>query len=79
MRVFRVALLSLLLAGCSGGNNSTPTTTEFDVTVPSPPPASSWPRFGYDAQRSNAYYEETGITAENVGRLKRMQKDFSER
>jgi PQQ-like domain len=72
MRVFRIAVVTLLLAGCSGGSSITPT-TDFDVTVPSPPPTSTWPGFGYDPQRSNAYYEETGITAKNVGRLKRKQ------
>jgi PQQ enzyme repeat len=72
MRGFRITVVLLLLAGCSGGSSSTPT-TDFDVSVPSPPSTSSWPRFGYDAHRSNAYYEETGITAENAGRLKRKQ------
>jgi hypothetical protein len=72
MRVLRLAAVPLVLASCGGGQSTTET-TDFDVTVPSPPPTSTWPRFGYDAARTNAYYEETGITADNVERLERQQ------
>jgi hypothetical protein len=70
--MLRIAVLFLLLAGCSGGQNGT-STTDFDVSVPSPPPTNSWPRFGYDAARSSVFPGDTGITAENVGQLKRRQ------
>jgi outer membrane protein assembly factor BamB len=72
VRVLRIVIISLLVAGCSSGEGSTPT-TDFDVSVPSPPPRSSWPQFGYDAARTNAYHESTGIEADDLGRLRRMQ------
>lgn len=72
MRALRIAIVSVLLAGCSTGGSSTPA-TDFDVSTPSPPPKGSWPRFGYDAARTNAYYESTGIEADNLSRLQRLQ------
>ena len=69
MRLFRIAIVSLLLAGCSTAGSSTPTTD----TVPSPPPKGSWPQFGYDAARTNASYESTGIEPGELSRFKRVQ------
>ena len=79
---FRPLILSLaaiLLAACTSGGASTPTTetvpeaTEPPTTTPAPPQSEAWPRFGYDAARSNAYPADTGITAANVSRLRRKQ------
>jgi hypothetical protein len=72
MRTLRITVLTLLLVGCNGGQDGT-STVDFDVSVPSPPPTAGWPVFGYDAARTNVYDEDTGITAENLGRLKRTQ------
>jgi glucose dehydrogenase len=62
----------VLLAGCSSGETTTATTTEIDVTGP-PATGAGWPRFGYDAARSNVYPRLTGITAKNVSRLERQR------
>jgi outer membrane protein assembly factor BamB len=43
------------------------------TTTSAPPQAGGWPRFGYDAARSNVFAADTGITAENVSRLRRDQ------
>ena len=47
-----------------------------DTDHGTPPPANGthdWTRFGWDASRSNAPTDSTGITATNVGTLKRQQ------
>jgi hypothetical protein len=62
----------MLLAGCSSGETTTAPMTEVDITGP-PATGASWPRFGYDAARSNFYPRATGITAKNVSRLERQQ------
>jgi hypothetical protein len=62
----------VLLAGCSSGETTTAPTTEVDVTGP-PATGAGWPRFGYDAARSNVYPRVTGITAKNVSRLERQR------
>ena len=73
------AVLLALAAACDRGKSSAPTTapstTEAPPTTTEAPPSASagWTRFGYDAARSNVFPGKTGITAENVGRLKRHQ------
>jgi outer membrane protein assembly factor BamB len=42
------------------------------LTLASPHQGGDWTRFGYDAARSNSGPAATGITAANVGRLKRQ-------
>src|SRR5438094_8779579 len=73
--VVRLAVLASLLvvaAGCSGGGqNAAPSGGG------SPPPSGSagrpvatgcdWPRFGFDAGRSNSGPAQTGVSAQNVG------------
>jgi hypothetical protein len=71
VRALRIAIVLLLFAGCSSGESATPT-NNIDVSVPSPP-RSSWPQFGYDAARTSAYHESTGIEADDLSRLKRVQ------
>ena len=71
MHFLRIAVVLVLVAGCSGGE--TATTRDGDMSVPSPPSTNGWPRFGLDATRSNAYYGSTGITERNLGRLERKQ------
>jgi hypothetical protein len=62
----------VLLAGCSSGETTTAPTTEVDITGP-PGTGAGWPRFGYDAARSNVFPGVTAITAKNASRLERQQ------
>jgi hypothetical protein len=62
----------VLLAGCSSGETKTAPTTEVDITGP-PGTGAGWPRFGYDAARSNVFPGVTAITAKNASRLERQQ------
>jgi outer membrane protein assembly factor BamB len=82
---FPSALLPLvaaaLLASCSGGESAPPTDLDgvTGATTTTAPPAeelAGWPRFGYDAARSNVFPGETGITAGNVKRLERQRVDL---
>jgi hypothetical protein len=61
----------VLLAGCSSGETTTAPTTEVDIT--GPPGGAGWPRFGYDAARSNVFPGVTAITAKNASRLEGQQ------
>jgi hypothetical protein len=77
-RLVGVAIAAAVLGvGCDRGGSTESTTTAL-VTEPTtsealPPPADGWTRFGYDAARSSVFPGDTGITAENVGQLKRRQ------
>jgi PQQ-like domain len=72
-----VVLAVSLLVGCNSQEVSTPTETrtspEETTTEARAPTANGWPRFGYDAARSNVFPGDTGITAANVGKLRRRQ------
>src|SRR5204862_4082406 len=57
--------LGLVLAAC--GSASVPQRAEV---------GGDWTRFGYDAARHNAGPKNTGITAANVGRLRRRRVDL---
>jgi hypothetical protein len=72
LRVLTIAVVVAVLAGCSSGETTTAPTTEVDITGP-PATGAGWPRFGYDAARSNFYPRATGITVKNVSRLERQQ------
>jgi outer membrane protein assembly factor BamB len=67
MRPLLVAVsLALALATACAGSNASPETRSARA-------GGDWTRFGYDAARRNAGPASTGITAENVGRLMRLQ------
>jgi PQQ-like domain len=65
--VFLVAAGAVGFAGCGGSSH--PARTERSAVRA----GGDWPRFGYDAARRNAGPARTGITAANVGRLRRQQ------
>jgi hypothetical protein len=64
-----------LLAACGSGTQvSTPTASASAIPVPATVAAAAlrdWPEFGLDAQRSSVSLMSTGITAGNVGHLRR--------
>src|SRR2546430_16970778 len=65
--VLVVAVGAAGLAGC-GGSSHLARVERAAVRA-----GGDWPRFGYDAARHNAGPARTGITAANVGRLRRQQ------
>ncbi|HEY4450749.1 MAG TPA: PQQ-binding-like beta-propeller repeat protein [Solirubrobacteraceae bacterium] len=84
MRVSRVARLALLLAACAAlgacgssvpGEISTPTVSVLAVPAATGGAGArrllDWPEFGLDAQRSDVSEQATGITAANLGWLRR--------
>lgn len=89
MRVGTIAILlaaTVLLVGACGSSSSgatgpgtvstaARTSTAFDgAAAPTEgEPLTSWTEFGLDPQRSDATNRPTGITAENIGRLKDRQ------
>ncbi|HEY3070474.1 MAG TPA: PQQ-binding-like beta-propeller repeat protein [Gaiellaceae bacterium] len=78
VRFVGVAIATVALAAaCDRGSSTAPTTTaaktEPTTTEEPPSPGEGWTRFGYDAARSSVFPGDTGITAENVGDLKRRQ------
>src|SRR5437773_488222 len=60
------ALLALGVASACAGSNASPEQRAVRA-------GGDWTRFGYDAARRNAGPASTGITAANVGRLRRQQ------
>ena len=65
----------LVLAGCGAAPASRTPEEQSASSTPLKPGASAhdWTRFGWDAGRSSASKDETGITAGNVGTLRRQQ------
>jgi PQQ-like domain len=76
-RIVLVALIGLAATACNGGKSAvtaTTTTTAFTTSgAASTGSASDWPMFGYRAARPNSGPSATGITAANVGRLRRQR------
>src|ERR1700730_14542579 len=73
------ASTACLLAGACGSSApaqvSTPTAGVAAIPTPAvtaSAPLLDWPEFGLDPQRSNSSERATGITAANVGRLRRI-------
>jgi PQQ-like domain len=84
VRIWRLALplAAVLVAACTSADSSGPTpTAQPPPTSPSAPSTSTpadpngarWPLFGYDAARSNAFEGDTGITARDLGLLRRQR------
>ena len=72
--ILRFALV-LVLSECSGSQQR-----ESQQVIQTTPPlgqhrsgSHDWPRFGWDASGSNASSDSTGITAGNIGSMKRQQ------
>src|ERR1700741_1359140 len=69
----------LLVAGCGAAPASrAPGDSATTTTTSAPPPqrrgsTHDWTRFGWDATRSNASTDATGITAANVATMRRQQ------
>jgi hypothetical protein len=74
-----VVLATAILTACETGESSAPEPTAGTetggppTTTLAPPETEGWPRFGYDAARSNAFRADSGIGARNVSRLRREQ------
>jgi hypothetical protein len=79
MRALRAAALLAvsLVAACDTNGSSAPTeaptSTRPTTTEAAPSTVEGWPRFGYDAARSNVFPKDTGITAANVAKLERQE------
>jgi hypothetical protein len=83
MRAARIARLGLaiaacaLLAGCGSAPALVPTPTAPATAIPAAHAAAArlleWPEFGLDPQRSDVSELATGITAANVGHLRRVR------
>ena len=77
--VFRLFLLPVIVA--CGAAPAERATRDSAAAAPAPPESSAkrvasvhdWTRFGWDAGRSSASMDETGITAGNVATLRRQQ------
>lgn len=73
-----LALICALVAGCGSSAPADVTTpTASAASIPAPARTSStrlldWPEFGLDPQRSNSSEATTGITAGDVGHLRRV-------
>ena len=77
-----------MLVACTSGGSSGPTptaqprpttaTSQPAPTTPTPagPDDARWPLFGYDAARSNAFEGDTGITPQDLGRLRRERVEL---
>ena len=65
----------LMLLACGAAAPATPQddSTALPTPVQRTGPGHDWTRFGWDAGRSSSSADETGITAANVGTLKRQQ------
>jgi PQQ-like domain len=75
MRAALISAVALLLYGCGGG-----ATADIQVSAQASVAAHTsgvalldWPEFGLDPQRRNATNRPTGITAANLGRLRRRR------
>jgi glucose dehydrogenase len=83
-RISVIVCVGLAVTACSGGRSASPATTSTTTaatttTVSTTSGASSvisasdWPLFGYTPARANSGPNATGITAANVGRLRRQR------
>lgn len=75
-RAFFAIACASVLAGCEPTPASADSASSGKATtrqVAHRPTGHDWTRFGYDAGRSNASTDETGITAANVATLRRQQ------
>jgi outer membrane protein assembly factor BamB len=65
---------AVLIPTCAGCESSPPTDVDVmtgpTTTAPPAEPGARWPRFGFDPARTNVFPTATGITAENVSRLR---------
>ncbi|HMI55514.1 MAG TPA: hypothetical protein VK494_04955, partial [Gemmatimonadaceae bacterium] len=71
-----VCFLALIACGAAPGSGSRPPeeqTASSTSPVKRGASAHDWTRFGWDAGRSSAATDETGITAANVGTMRRQQ------
>lgn len=75
-----LTLFALAVVACGESSPATPTASGGNDTTTVSVPAgdtvavhADWTQFGWDVQRSSAASISTGITAANVGRLKRQQ------
>lgn len=78
-----LALAVAFVAGCSAGGSSAPSTPPTRSGPATSGPATSgfaspasWPLFGYDAARGNAFDGDTGIAARDLGQLKRERVEL---
>jgi hypothetical protein len=66
--------VAVALAACGGGGSpSTATSAPPSRPAVAGSPASDWPLFGFDAQRSNVSTAPTGIRATDVGHLRHQR------
>ena len=75
-RTVLIVSLGLAATACGGGKSASPAPTTTSSTTPSassPSSVSDWPLFGYTAARANSGPPATGITAADVGRLRRQR------
>ena len=74
MMVLRLVLVFVLSAcGSSASRNATDSVLTTPAVGQHTAGSHDWPRFGWDASGSNASPDPTGITAANVGTMKRQQ------
>jgi hypothetical protein len=76
-RIVLVVLIGLAATACNGGKSAVTTTTTTAASrmsgAASSGSARDWPLFGYTAARPNSGPSATGITAADVGRLRRQR------
>jgi hypothetical protein len=75
-RTVLIGFVGLAATACGGGKSAAPAPTTTASTTSAAISASSatdWPLFGYTAARANSGPSATGITAANVGRLRRQR------
>ena len=74
-RILLIGAVGLAATACSGGKSASPapTTTASTSGAIAASSASDWPLFGYTAARANSGPSATGITAADVGRLRRQR------
>ena len=74
-----LAAAAIFAVSACGGGDAMPAGPQTDTTArpargtSGPPVRAAWPRFGLDASRTNASGAPVGITAANVGRLRRVR------
>ena len=75
-RMVLIGCVGLAATACGGGKSASPASTTAAATTSvatSASSASDWPLFGYTAARANSRPSATGITAADVGRLRRQR------
>ncbi|HUQ48379.1 MAG TPA: PQQ-binding-like beta-propeller repeat protein [Gemmatimonadaceae bacterium] len=75
-RLLTGVMCASFIAGCEptpASADSASTEKAATAQAARRPTGHDWPRFGYDAGRSNVSTEETGITAANIATLRRQQ------